>query len=103
MLIVWFTDFMNCMNCASALPENNLTTSLQACTPSTHVCSVLELPLVPQFPNQAPPGAQQLSLPDFLMEAHLGHMGAILVSVTVDIDMQTPVNERRDILNKEKI
>ena len=77
------------MNCDFALPENKLTTSLQVCTPSTHVCSVLKLPLVPQFLNQAPPGAQQLSLPDFLMTAHLGHTEAILVTVTAGVDMQT--------------
>ena len=81
-VVVWFTN----MNCASALPDNKLKTSLQARAPSTHVCSVLELRLVPQFSNQAPPGAQQLSLPDFLMAAHLGHTGAILVVVTVGVD-----------------
>ena len=86
-VIVWFTN----MNCGSALPEAKLTTSLQACMPSTHVWSVLELPLVPQFSNQAPPGAQQLGLLDFLMTAHLGHTGAVLVTVTADVDMQTLV------------
>ena len=77
------------MNCGSALPEAKLTTSLQACMPAIHVCSVLELPLVPQFLNQAPPGAQQLSLPDLWMTAHLGHTGAILVAVPAGVDMQT--------------
>ena len=85
--VVWFSN----MNCASALPENKPTTSLQACLPSSHVCSVLELPLVPQFSNQAPPGAQQLSLPDLVMAAHLGHTGAILVAVIADVDAQTLV------------
>ena len=86
-VVVWFTDFMNC---DSALPENKLTASWQACMPSTHVCSVLELPLAPQLLNQAPPGAQQLSLPDFLMITHLGHTGAILVVAgTASIDTQT--------------
>ena len=89
--MVCFSTSLNCcvvMNCASALPENKPTTPLQACTPSSHVCSVLELPLVPQLLNQAPPGAQQLSLPDFLMAAHLGHTGVILVAVTAAVDMQ---------------
>ena len=93
--MVCFSTSLNCcvvMNCASALPENKPTTSLQACTPSSHVCSVLELPLVPQFSNQVPPGAQQLGLPDFLMTAHLGHTGAILVTVTAGVDMQTLVH-----------
>ena len=87
MVLVWFTN----MNCASSLPENKLATSLQACKPSAHVWSVLELSLVPQFSNQAPPGAQQLGLPDFLMIAHLGHTGALLVAVTTGVDMQTLV------------
>ena len=86
-VVVWFIN----INCDFALPENKLTTPLQACTPSTHVCSVLELPLVPQFLNQAPPGAQQLSSPDFFMTAHLGHSRAILVAVTAGVDMQTLV------------
>ena len=85
-LVVWFTDIMKCV---SALPEDKLKKSLQACLPSTHVYSVLELRLVPQFSNQAPPGAQQLSFPDFLMTSHLGHTGVILVTVTAGVDMQT--------------
>ena len=84
-VVVWFTD----MNCASTLPENKFaTTFLQACAPSTHVWSVSELPLIPQFSNQAPPGAQQLSLPDFLRAAHLGHMGVIFVAVTAGVGVQ---------------
>ena len=75
----------------SSLPENKLTLSLQAFLPSNHVCSVFELPLAPQFLNQAPPGAQQLCLPDFLMVPHLGHMGPIafitVVAVTADVVM----------------
>ena len=87
MAVVWFIT----INCASALPENKPTTSLQACLPSSHVCSVLELPLVPQFSNQAPPGAQQLGLPDFLMTAHLGHTGEVRVAVAADVHTQTMV------------
>ena len=82
MVVVWFTDIMYC---DSDFPEAKITTSLQACLPSIHVCSVLEFPLVPQLSDQAPPGAQQLSLPDFLMAAHLGHTGAILVAVTAGV------------------
>ena len=90
--VVWFTDFMNC---DTDFLENKLTTSLQACTPSTHVYSVLELRLVPQFSNQAPPGAQQLSLSDFLMAAHLWHTGVILVAVTVGVDITNISNKHR--------
>ena len=78
-VVVWFIN----MNCASALTENKPTTSLQACTPSNHVYSVFELSAVPQFLNQAPPGAQQLILPDFLMVPHLEHMKPIVVTVAV--------------------
>ena len=84
MIVDWYTGFINC---ASAWTENKLATSLQACKPSTHVYSVLELPMVPHFSNQAPPGAQQLSLPDFLMAAQLGHTGAILVAATASLDV----------------
>ena len=69
------------MNRDSDSSENKLTASLQACNPSNHVCSVLELLIVPHLLNQAPPGAQQLSLPDFLVVPHLEHMEPIDVSV----------------------
>ena len=49
--------------------------------PSNHVYSVFELSAVPQFSNQSPPGAQQLTLPDFLMVPHLEHMDPIVVTV----------------------
>ena len=38
------------------------------------------LPALPQFLYQAPPGAQQLRLPDFLTTPHLGH--ALLLTTT---------------------
>ena len=47
---------------------------LQAATPSNHLCSTLVLRAPPQFLNQAPPGAQQLCLPDFSNLPHLGHV-----------------------------
>ena len=46
---------------------------MHACKPSNHVCSTSP-PLLPQFLYQAPPGAQQLTLPDFLMVPHFEHM-----------------------------
>ena len=52
---------------------------LQACKPSIHVCSAL--PVLPQLLNQAPPGAQQLSLPDFSKVPHLGHLELIVATV----------------------
>ena len=44
---------------------------LHTWTPSNHVCWNLESPGSPQFLNHAPPVAQQLRLPDFLMVPHL--------------------------------
>ena len=63
---------------------------LQACTPSTHVCSNFESPESPQFLNQEPPRAQQLSFPDFLMVPHLKHIervGVAVVVVTAGVDI----------------
>ena len=72
------------MDCTCASSDNEtLVISLQACNPSTHVWSNFESPSLPQFLNQAPPGAQQLSFPDFLMAPHLKHMGPIAVTVVV--------------------
>ena len=48
--------------------------------PSPQVWSKLESPALPHFPNQEPPRAQQLRLPDFLTAPHLGHT-AVLVAV----------------------
>ena len=45
----------------------------QVFTPSDHVCAAFPWPEVPQFWNQAPPGAQQLTLPDFLKVPHFEH------------------------------
>ena len=43
---------------------------MQACVPSNHVCSYLVSPGDPHLSNQDPPGAQQVSLPDFLSTPH---------------------------------
>ena len=47
---------------------------LQARPPSAHVWSKFGSPGFPQLPSQAPPGAQQLSLPLFESVAHLRHI-----------------------------
>ena len=59
--------------------------SLQARMPSDHVCIRLELPPLPQLPNQDPPRLQQLILPDFLMVPHLRHTELIIVVITVGV------------------
>ena len=53
---------------------------LQAFTPSDHLRSTFLLPSPPQFLNQAPPGAQQLTIPDLLNVPHFEHVivGAII-------------------------
>ena len=48
----------------------------------------------PQFSYQAPPGAQQLSLPDFLKVPHLRHTGLIGTS---GVHMWVLVTENREI------
>ena len=62
---------------------------LQASTPSIHLCSTFLFPAPPQFLNQAPPGAQQLTLPDFSNVPHFGHVivlafAAVMVGVLTD-------------------
>ena len=47
--------------------------------PSPHEKSKFVSPSSPHLLAQAPPGAQQLSLPDDLMVLHLGHVWATLV------------------------
>ena len=46
--------------------------------PSKCVWSNFGSPSSPQLLYQAPPGAQQLRLPDFLLTAHLGHTDVIV-------------------------
>ena len=59
----------------------------QAWMPSYHVCGSFVLPVAPHFPNQEPPRAQQLSLPDLLMVPHLRHKESMIVVVAADVCM----------------
>merc|ERR1712151_995856 len=52
---------------------------LQASTPSNHLWSTFLLPAPPQFLNQAPPGAQQLTRPDFLKVPHFVHVMVLAI------------------------
>ena len=63
---------------------------LQAFTPLDHLCSTFLLPTPPQFLNQAPPGAQQLTLPDLRNVPHLGHVIARSILEVMD-DVLTDV------------
>ena len=58
---------------------------LHASTPSNHWwSSTFLLSVPPQFLYQAPPGAQQLTLPDFKNVPHFGHVTVfVIVGVTV--------------------
>ena len=59
---------------------------LQAATPSDHLWLTFLLWTPPQFLNQAPPGAQQLFLPDFSNLPHLGHViGLVIVEVMAGV------------------
>ena len=53
----------------------------QAFRPSNHLCAIFLLPGPPQFLYQPPPGAQQLTRPDFSNVPHVGH---VIVLATVD-------------------
>merc|ERR1712032_86042 len=70
--------------------------SLQASTPSDHLCLAFLLPAPPQFLNQAPPGAQQLNRPDFLKLSHFGHVISLLELMDVVIGALT-ISSRSDI------
>ena len=67
---------------------------LQASTPSDHLWPTFLLPALPQFLNQVPPGAQQLTLPDFLNVPHLGH-AIVLAIVPRTISSRTGIHSRR--------
>ena len=67
-----------------------LSLRLQAVTPSNHLWSTFLLRAPPQFLNQAPPGAQQLCLPDFVNVPHLGHV-IVLAIVEVMAGVRTDV------------
>ena len=74
----------------------------QAFRPSNHLCSMFLLPGPPQFLYQAPPGAQQLTRPDFSNMPHFEHaivlivrgMDGVLIAVLV-ISFRSVI-ERRD-------
>ena len=53
---------------------------LQASTPSNHLRSARLFAAPPQFLNQAPPGAQQLTRPDFANVPHFRHVIASSLS-----------------------
>ena len=58
----------------------------QASTPSSWLCSAFSFPVAAHFLYQAPPGAQQLTLPDFLNVAHFGHVILLaIIEVTVGV------------------
>jgi len=54
--------------------------SLQACTPSYHVCSLSVSPVAPHFPYQEPPRAQQLRLSLFLMTPQVRHAVTVVAT-----------------------
>ena len=74
---------------------------LQAPTPSNHLWPAFLLLALPQFLYQAPPGAQQLTLPDVLNVPHFEHVVSMLMtSVLVLIGV---VNDARTISSRSGI
>ena len=73
---------------------------LHARKPSPQVNSKLVSPTSPHAPNQAPPFAQQLSLPVFAIVPQTGHTEAVVV-VVVDVGGDSPVGIH--FLNKKRV
>ena len=62
---------------------------LHARMPWDHVCLMFASRALPQFPNQEPPRAQQLLLPDFLMVPHSEHTETMVAVVSAGVYMLT--------------
>ena len=83
--------------------QSVLNLRLQATAPSNHLWSTFLLRSCPQFLNQAPPGAQQLTLPDFANMPHLGHAMvfitvAVMAGVMADVAIGVlTISSRSDI------
>ena len=58
------------------------------------------LPAAPQFPNQEPPRAQQLSLPDLLMVTHVRHSDVMAVAVIAAVCVENNTEQNRNTLPK---
>ena len=71
--------------------------------PSNHVYSPFAFPALPHFLYQAPPGAQQLRLPDFLLVPHFGHaeLGLLVVVVVEAADAINRLKHKKIIDNKK--
>ena len=81
-------------SCMYVPPAMNL--RLQASTPSSHLCSIYLLPAPPHFLYHAPPGAQQLTLPDFSNVPHCGH-AIVLAVIEVMVGVLATMSSRSDI------
>ena len=76
--------------------------ALHARMPSYHVWSRSAFPALPQCPNQEPPRAQQLSLPDCLIVPHMEHTGLMGVVVTVASDMRRMIKRAKTKHNESQ-
>ena len=75
---------------------------LQAFAPSIHVCSAFLFPEPPQFLYQAPPRAQQLTLPDFGNVPHFEHfivptISAFNAGAVADVEVDARNNNSRSV------
>ena len=78
---VWLID----MWFTTVAAKDNPSACLQALKPSVHVCSKFGSPGRPQFLNQEALEAQQLSLPNVSLNAHLGHTTLVTATACVGI------------------
>ena len=69
------------VSCSEDRAEASPAEYRQASMPSVHVWSTCVSPASPQFLNQAPPRAQQLRLPNFLVMPHLWHLLLLLTTI----------------------
>ena len=74
---------------------------LQASTPSNHLWSAFLLPAPPHFLNQAPPGAQQLALPDFSNVPHFGHASVLATVVNAVVIGVLDMSSRSVIFRRD--
>ena len=71
---------------------------LQACMPSSHVCSKFGSPGMPHLSTHAPPRAQQLRRPECFLDPHLGHTGSRLVVVVVVVTVDAEAVSARGLM-----
>ena len=98
--LVWLSNTDCTCDLSESIPAK---ACVQACMPSNHVYSAFAFPALPHFLYQAPPGAQQLRLPDFLLIPHFGHteLGLLVMVVVAAADVINRLKHNKSIDNKK--